>query len=189
MQQLKMWWKMQHIPEYELKNGYGIRTYREGDAIAWIKACSDGLDTGSWTEEDFNKNMLAMEGIFPEGIFFIVDPAGNIAGTATGIVKPEPEPGILHMVCIRPEYRGKGLARPLNAAVLNYLVSKGCKSITLSTDDFRIPAIKVYLSLGFRPILYDEDMSGRWSSILKKLGFTEIETFTVDGKEGEILRV
>jgi mycothiol synthase len=188
MQQLKMWWELQAVPEHELKKDFGIRTYRDGDADAWIKACSDGLDTGSWTKEDFKDKMLGMEGVFPEGIFFVTDSDGDIAGTATGVIKTEPEPGVLHMVCIRPEYRGKGLAKPLNAAVLNYLAGKGCRCITLNTDDFRIPAIKVYLSLGFRPILYDDDMPGRWSSILGQIGLIGIETFSIDGKPGPLLK-
>jgi mycothiol synthase len=140
------------------------------------------------TEEDFDKQMLHMEGIFPEGIFFIVNDRDEAIGTATGVLKLEPAMGYLHMVSVDPAYRGRGLARPVNAAVLKYLVEHGCENITLHTDDFRIPAIKVYLGLGFRPIIYEDDMVDRWQKILKVLGIEEIDTYTAECRTGPIVK-
>lgn len=187
MQQLKMGWREQPVPELTIPEGFGIRTYREGDARGWIEVCSDGLGTGGWTEEDFRKSMLEMRGILPEGIFFIVNDKDSIVATATGVLKSNPDVGYLHMVSVHPGYRGKGLAKPVNAAVLRYLSVKGRKYITLDTDDFRIPAIKVYLSLGFRPILHEADMAERWSRILKVIGLGQTETFMLDGEPGPIV--
>lgn len=163
----------------ELPEGFSLRTYREGDWKGWVDACSDGLGTADWSEKDFHEKMLAMEGLHPEGIFFVVDTDGQIAGTATGWLKPGT--GYVHMVGMRTDFRGRGLARPLNAAVLEYLLDKGCSRIVLDTDDFRIPAIKVYLALGFIPVLQDVDMRERWLAVMDVLGLKTLAAFDAPG--------
>ena len=40
----------------------------------------------------------------------------------------------------------------------------------LDTDDFRLPAIKNYLNLGFVPVYVGENHGERWRIIFKKLG-------------------
>jgi len=189
VKQLMMLWQKQSIKEYVMPAGFELRTYREGDAKGWIIACTDGLDTGAWREEDFYSKMLNADGIVHEGIFFIVDGRGEIAGTATGMIKPEPAHGYLHMVSVRPEFRGLGLGRILNTAVLKYLTEYGCTRVTLDTDDHRIPAIKSYLSAGFRPVLHSPDMVERWKSVMKNTGYKEINTFTEDDNTGPVITV
>ena len=48
----------------------------------------------------------------------------------------------------------------------------------LTTDDYRLPAIKNYLVGGFRPVLYydpDSDMRARWLAVAEKLGFGTLD--------------
>ncbi len=56
------------------------------------------------------------------------------------------------------------------ARVTNRLGQTGVERSFLGTDDFRLTAINVYLKLGWRPFLYQEDMEGRWRHIYGKLG-------------------
>lgn len=170
-----------------LPEGFSIRPYHDGDWKGWVEACAEGLNTGSWSEQDFHDKMLAMEGLEPEGIIFVVDSNGRIAGTATGWMKPEH--GYVHMVGMHTDYRGKGLAKALNAAAVHYLLEKGCSEIYLDTDDFRVPAIKVYLALDFLPVLYEEDMVGRWLEVLKMLGRKECAALTKDGEKTLLISV
>ncbi len=37
------------------------------------------------------------------------------------------------------------------------------------TDDWRLPAIGLYLSLGFDPVMEREDMPSRWRAIMAEL--------------------
>ncbi len=175
MAQLKMERKPGDLIMPLLNEAFLIRSYKEGDWKGWTEACAEGLDTGNWTEQDFQTKMLDMEGLEPDGIFFVIDKDGRIAGTATGWMKPNF--GYIHMVGMHTDYRGKGLAKALNAKAVQYLLEKGCKRIMLDTDDFRIPAIKVYLYLGFLPILYEPDMEERWITIMKQLGLHELEAY------------
>lgn len=179
MKQLLMERLSGQIEVLKLPEGFSLRTYREGDWKAWVEACSDGLGTADWTESDFHEKMLAMEGLNPEGIFFVIDSAGQITGTATGWLKPGK--GYVHMVGIRTDFRGKGLAKPLSAAVVKYLQEKGCSRIVLDTDDFRLPAIKVYLGLGFVPVLHDSDMRERWLAVMRALGLNVLDAFDAPG--------
>jgi mycothiol synthase len=129
--------------------------------------------------------------LLPEGIFLVTDEKGVIAGTATGVLKEKEceNLGYVHMVSIRPEYRGLKLGKPLNAAVLRYLVEKQCTNAYLTTDDFRIPAIKVYLALGFQPVLQDVDMEERWMKLMQEMGTRQVATCTAHGEKGKVLRL
>lgn len=74
------------------------------------------------------------------------------------------------MVGIHSSARGLGLSIPIVSAALHSFRDRGFKSVMLSTDDFRIPAIKTYLKLGFHPVLSHESHAGRWDEIMSKLG-------------------
>ena len=54
-------------------------------------------------------------------------------------------------------------------AALYALRDRGYTSALLSTDDYRIPAISLYLSLGFRPLFTHESHKERWRAVLKAI--------------------
>ena len=75
------------------------------------------------------------------------------------------ESGYLHMVCVLPEHRGKQIGHALNLAALRWFRDRGFKEVWLSTDDWRIPAIKSYLRLGFEPFYPDDSHRERWQAV------------------------
>ena len=77
--------------------------------------------------------------------------------------------GVLDYVVTHPEHRGKGLGRATCIEVSRFLVDRGCKSVSLGTDDWRLPAIHIYLSMGFRPVMNRNDMPGRWAAVYENL--------------------
>ena len=74
------------------------------------------------------------------------------------------------MVGVDPDTRGLGLSLPIVAAALISLRERGFASAMLSTDDFRIPAIKTYLRLGFEPVMSHESHPERWAAVMEKIG-------------------
>ena len=68
-----------------------------------------------------------------------------------------------------PEHRGLGLGRVVCTEVVRALIEKGYASVVLYTDDWRLPAIGLYLSMGFDPRMDREDMPERWERIRTKL--------------------
>ena len=158
-----------HRP-YLLPEGYSLTTVEtESDMQGWIETCAEGLSTGFWTIEDFQKNMLEPEGLEKDQIFLVKEATGRIVATATAWLKPG-DRGYLHMVAALPDARGLGLGGLLTQHVLDFFLTRGIDYITLDTDDFRLPAIKTYLRLGFIPVLSEYGADQLWKDIFVKTG-------------------
>ena len=102
---------------------------------------------------------------------YVVEKNGNIVAAtfASRSVEP-PNTGRVDFVISHPEHRGNGLGRVVCTSVLQYLLSQRYDSAILFTDDWRLEAIGLYLSLGFVPQMTRDDMPDRWSTVMEKLG-------------------
>lgn len=150
MAHFSMTWQECALPECSLPEGFSIRTCRDGDEQGWFDCCREsGLGTERWKPGDFQANMLEMDGIGPDRIFFVVDSKDHPVATATAICQ-EDGSGCVHMVAANPDYRGLSLGKAVVTAVMRYLTGRGCRPITLQTDDWREPAVRLYNKLGFR---------------------------------------
>jgi GNAT superfamily N-acetyltransferase len=89
--------------------------------------------------------------------------------------------GWLHMVTAKPEARGKGVAKYLIAIAEAALYKYGMKRILLQTKEFRAVAIKAYLRAGYKPVLYTDEMEGRWNAFLNEHGYSNIDGVDEDG--------
>ena len=69
-------------------------------------------------------------------------------------------------------YKGHHLGKNVSIAAMHKCLSLGYRRISLLTDDFRIPALKTYLGLGWQPWLYENDMPERWAKIAANLKIT-----------------
>ncbi len=58
----------------------------------------------------------------------------------------------------------------LNKVAVETLKNEGMETAYLTTDDWRIPAIKSYLRIGFEPDVSTEDFAMRWEKINEELG-------------------
>jgi mycothiol synthase len=65
--------------------------------------------------------------------------------------------------------RGLGLGRAVCTGVVRYLVDRGYANVVLYTDDWRLPAIGLYLSMGFEPQMTRMDMPERWRRVQEQL--------------------
>lgn len=106
------------------------------------------------------------------GGFFVVEylPDGTIVASAIANHSPSPHHpngGVLDWVMADPEHKGKGLGRAVTIAVTRLLIERGYRRIYLLTDDWRIPALKIYLQLGWQPLILSEDMQARWNEVKK----------------------
>ena len=89
--------------------------------------------------------------------------------------------GWLHMVTAKPEARGKGVAKYLIAIAEASLYKYGMERILLQTKEFRAVAIKAYLRAGYKPVLYTDEMEGRWNAFLNEHGYSNIDGVDEDG--------
>jgi len=118
------------------------------------------------------EKMLKDKTVNPGNIFFLISPAGDIAGTVTYQYADDEDTGYIHMVAIEKNHQGKRLAMPLMLYAVQKIIGDGKKKILLNTDDWRIPAIKTYLHTGFVPVIKDgdTDMENRWRKVYDIIG-------------------
>ena len=157
------------LPPLDLPSDCAIRTYRPGDEEAWARIMNDGL-TSEWDTAKAREQLIDRPQFDSEGLFFAIlrgEPVGSACAWRGS--SEERESGIVHMVCVLPEARGKNLGYLVTLAVLHYFRDHGFSNATLSTDDFRVPAIKAYLRLGFEPLYYDDSHVERWKVIMKDI--------------------
>ncbi|MBQ8894350.1 MAG: GNAT family N-acetyltransferase [Clostridia bacterium] len=149
------------LPPLDTGN-FTLRTHRPGDEEAW-----EGLIEATFRHH-FDFDFLIKAGDYsPEKVFYLWEGDRAVA-TATGVEHPDyPGEGWFRMVAVHPEVQGKGLGKKICLAVLHDLARRGYKSALLSTDDDRISAIRLYLSLGFEPYCTHESHPERWRKIIK----------------------
>ena len=165
------------LPDVTLPDGYVIRAPTQPDIESWAETLQAG-GFEKWSEENVREYLDDAER--QEGSR-VVELGGQIvAGTFASriekrLITNDPrdagpaDEAILDFVVTHPDHRGVGLGRATCTEVSRFFVSRGCKSVSLGTDDWRLSAIHVYLSLGYRPIMGRSDMPGRWAAVYEKL--------------------
>lgn len=187
MAQLKMY-RLTGTPfvEEPLPEGYTISNYkRSEDKLAWCECCKHGLVADDADEKTFDKDILEATDKPFEDVFFL-DHNGEHIGTVTAFVRDDGY-GDMHMVGIREDYRGRGLAKFLNYITIKHLESRGVPYTILTTDEWRKGAVKSYLSGGFLPVEYDVDMELRWSKVLEEYGIDSVQMLNEDATPYKII--
>ncbi len=173
MEQLKMRWTDDHSPAPELRipDGCEIRRFTELDGAldAWLDIVQYGLSDGRKDAGYYKSVMLDWPDYSEDRNFFVVAD-GEPAATLTVICHPENKEGYIHMVACKEKFRGRGFGTLLNTLALKVLKEEGMETAYLTTDDWRIPAIKSYLRAGFVPVIPDAETDARWKAVFEKTG-------------------
>lgn len=158
------------LPEVRTPRGYSVRTFQPGDEAAWCRLVNESIG-GEYTAETMREGLLS-EPWFDRHDLLFAQKDGITVGTACAQHERIAREGIglVHMLAVDPSHRGLGLGHALLAAILRRLRDLGCRAAALSTDDFRLPAIRLYLALGFRPNATHESHAGRWREVFGRLG-------------------
>jgi mycothiol synthase len=171
-------------PVVRLPEGYTLRTYHRGDEAAWrtIQDLAEPVVPGAALDDLLQKYLSLL---LPNGLFFAIEPASGEAVATAGALHNTrdgmfPFGGELGWVATIPAHQSRGLGSALSAAATRRLIDAEYESIRVGTQDHRLPAIKVYLRLGYVPYLYAVDMAERWRQICASLDcpFTPEEWLT-----------
>ena len=147
--------------------GFRLRPYRPGDEDSWVELINTGDYGSDWDRAQFDEYILGPERIPGSRV---AERDGVIAAATFASVQPNMDDmGRVDFVTSLPEYRGYGLGRLVCSAVVRYLIDRGYSRVILFTDDWRLPAIGLYLSMGFEPQMTREDMPERWEAIRRNL--------------------
>ena len=159
------------LPQAAIPDDYVLRSFRPGDEAAWSALINLAGDMGAWTPERACVELIDSPRFDPEALFF-AEHAGTVVGTACAYpdAPDDLELGQLHMVATAPEHGGRGLGRAVSLAALRYFERRGFRRVYLLTDDWRSAALKLYLGLGFEPVMSGTNHAARWRSIREQLG-------------------
>ena len=152
------------LPPLDLPDGYILRTARPDDAEGIAAMLGEAFPEMEWTAERVEKWLLNDESV---ATVFVIDFGGVPVATASARLVPDAYPGsgYVHWVGTSTAHRGKRLGTLVSLAVLYEFVPLGCRDAVLETDDFRVPAIKVYLNLGFVPEYRHATHAPRWAAL------------------------
>ena len=151
---LDMLWNQDGLPELDLPLGYSMRSFQNGDTPLLTQVQNDAF-TGSWgfcpnTEEQIEYR-TRMPNTSKAGILFLFE-GDNPAGYCWTVMVPAEigVRGMIGMIGVVPQYRGKGVSRHVLHAGMKQMRSVGLAEIGLEVDANNDPAVRLYTSTGFK---------------------------------------
>lgn len=150
---------------------YALRVATSADRPELARMLTAAYPDYAWTEDDVSSRLFDDQTVETT---FVVEhlPTGQLVATASARLMPQSHPGAgyVHWVGADPAHRGRGFGRLCTLATMHRFVALGCGHTVLDTDDFRIPAIRIYVGLGYRPEMTHENHPGRWAKIVGDVG-------------------
>ena len=165
---------LQGLPTLRVPEDYSLRSYHPGDAVHWSRIYANAFEQ-EYSPHLFDKIMRSDSCFEPQRIWFAIIGRLPVA-TASAYYNPHimQRAGALHMVAVNPDHRGKKLGYGVCLAALYHMRRESRRKAWLSTNDYRLAAIKLYLNLDFRPLLVHENQRRRWAAVFTKLGKPEL---------------
>ena len=160
------------VNEYPLPSGFEYERYCGLDAQIddWLRICKEGLIAPSAGRQGFLDTIAHYPDLDPaEDLIFVRTATGERVATIAFVLHPGGV-GYLHMVCCLPAFRGLGIGTAMTSYALARLEARGIEYTYLTTDDFRLPAIRSYLRAGFVPCEDNAEMRFRWAAVRAALG-------------------
>jgi mycothiol synthase len=156
-------------PRPRLPAGYRLRPAVDSDTDA-LAATLTAAFAETWSVDRIRRDLLDAEDVVAT---FVITHGGRAVATASNRWVPDrfPDAGYVHWVGTAPEHTRRGLAAALLIELLWQFAEQGRLTAVLETDDFRHPALRSYLRLGFTPVyeVRNEDHRPRWSAIFTAL--------------------
>ena len=166
------------LPDLGVPSGYALRPFRVCDEVTLAHTLQAVgfrdwgvdrvLDALADADRRAGSAVVEFQGRIVASTF-----ASRMAPDRTSPVTGKPgdprREGVLDYVATHPDHQGRGLGRATCTSVSRYLVEQGCEMVSLLTDDWRLPAIHLYLSLGYEPVMNREDMPERWAGVRREL--------------------
>lgn len=165
--QLRMWLALYgELPVAAIPCGYRLTPLPPERIEDWAAVLNSTGDLGVWSSE------RAREAISPGGQAQVLADAVQMAycadfavATACLTVRVGDKGAELGWVVVHPAHRRRGLGRLACTAVLRRMRVRGNSPAHLLPDDHRLPAIRLYWDMGFRPEISHVSHSDRWAGL------------------------
>lgn len=160
-------------PEIALSvpQGYAIRTYAAGDEARFLWLMEHG-EFDPWGDDKLHDNVAR---VIPGGWFFAVEQTSRlVVGTVMCLHNYTGRhlfTGDIGWLACDPGHRGRGLGLSLASAATKRFLDAGYRSIQLHTECHRLPAVRVYLKLGYLPVVDTATTELLWESVCTQVGW------------------
>jgi GNAT superfamily N-acetyltransferase len=158
------------VPERPLPEGYRLRLATHDDDMALAETLTAAFEE-KWDAARVSRDLTGARDVVAT---YVADWQGRPVATASSRWLPDrfPRAGYVHWVGTDPAHARRGLAAALLVELLRHFAEVGREQAVLETQDFRHPAIRSYLRLGFTPVyeVGTADHRARWSAIFQQLG-------------------
>ena len=152
-----------------LPPGYTLATLAERDASEWAAVLNATGELGAWDRARAERCLNDPRPVLPDGTYLVLYRGCAVATACTVLPTPAEPRHELGWVAVDPAHQGNRLGLQVCAAVLWYARRRGWPASTLNTDDWRLPAIRTYLKLGFEPEITDDSHPARWQEVHRLL--------------------
>lgn len=160
-----------------------------GPLVSLVPALAEGFVLRAATVEDAAALNVVLEAAFDEpwGIdrtlsvllaapdvvrtWLITTSAGQLVATASERLLPDEYPGAgyVHYVGALASVSGKRLGQIVTQRCLAGFAERGLEKAVLKTDDYRLPAVRTYLRIGFVPEYRSDEERSAWSGVFKTI--------------------
>jgi mycothiol synthase len=146
---------------------YRLRAAGPADAEGVARVLTDSFGD-AWDAERARTTFSTEAGVEAT---YIVCSGPEVVAVAAARVLPNlyPGAGYVHYVGVHSSHRGHRLGEVVVGEVLDHFMAAGLTNAVLETDDFRLPAVRIYLRLGFVPEYRSAGDEARWSLVLRKV--------------------
>ena len=152
----------------KLGEGFVLRAATRDDSIGLAETLTSAFPEDPWDADRVIRELIDAGDV---DTCYVITHGGNIVAT-TSVQMREigGNNGTIHWVGCRPGYFGNGFGKALIIACMHRFVELGFTQSNLSTDDHRLPAIRLYLSLGYVPdTSANESHEARWKAVMENL--------------------
>ena len=164
--QLIMWYTQTDAPQLEKVPECDVRSYSSGDEEQWLTLLQANGQLGVW-------DRARIDAVLRETYLqYFVECRGRLVACA-GINDRERDGKQcweIGWVAVHPDFQGIGLGKLITGTALTKAMELGKRPIYLLTDDFRVPALRCYLKLGFVPGGDHTSYRDRWQEIFAQIG-------------------
>ncbi len=184
-----MYHRMDAFPEDTVPEGFFVRQFRPGEERIWVEINKCGIFGPVVGMDGWENSVRKIAGLVPERDILFATLTDDVPVAMLAAYVRDDGLGAIHMVSAKESVRRRGIGKALLSAGMKRLrEAEPSPSITrLSTDDWRLPAIKCYLDAGFHPVDVSKDMPGRWRKVLATLGVHGVEMLDPGGAGTEIV--
>ena len=151
-----MLWREEWLRQNVVPAGFRIGAFQSGDTATLTQIQNEAF-TGTWgfapNTVDQIEYRSSMSNTAHPGILFLYS-GDRVAGYCWTCFAPSDGQlkGIIGMIGVSPDFRGRALSKPLLLAGMEYLKSAGVAEIGLHVDGINAPAIALYKSVGFQKV-------------------------------------